>query len=405
VTTRYLQLAHHHATGVTLTDTLLRFIVLTQHGNGVVPERFAELAVPAGCLDNGMIVDKSRFITFLRNTRKAHQIDHINLVLDSVQIKTLTLSIKGAAPVYVQEAIEKQFKLPAKDIVYEYKAVGGKDTTTVMQMTGIAKSVAQDFINAFKSAGMTVLSIESVGHALSRALLPIVPYHNALVVSIDSQATSLTFVINGRIAQTLHIEWGDDVIMKSLMDTLAINGTEAQRLKHEQGLPIQHSRTVFDAVVKDCAALVHHINETYIAWRTAHPALPPLEKIYLTGTGSALRGLDEYISVGLRVPVEQGNVWANCLSLDEYIPSLPQTTAVRYAAAIGVTLVAPHNVNLLPDAHKQSLHRKHVARVSGKILLSFVLGIVVGFAVARLIAIPTIHTRILDALHKTQARW
>jgi Tfp pilus assembly PilM family ATPase len=405
VTTRYLQLAHHHATGVTLTDTVLRFVILTQHAYGVIPERSAELAVPAGCLLNGKIVDKSRFITFLKNTRRAHKIDDINLVLDSAQIQTLTLSIKGAAPLYIKEAIEKEFKLSAKDIVYEYKAVGGKDTTTVMQMTGIAKSVAQEFINAFKSAGMTVLSIESVGHALSRAVLPMVPHQNALVVSIDSQASSLTFVINGRIAQTLHIEWGDDVIMRAIMDTLAVSGTEAQRLKQDQGLIMQPSRAVFDAVVDECAALVKHIDTTYIAWRTAHPALPPLEAVYLTGAGSTLRGLDEYLSVGLRVPVQQGNVWANCLSFDEHIPSLPQAAAVRYAAAIGVTLVAPHMVNLLPHGHKTSLHRKHVARLSGKILLSFILGMAVGFAAAKLIAQPGIHIAILATLHKIQARW
>ena len=384
---------------------MLRFVVLTQHTYGVIPERYAELAVPAGCLDNGTIIDKSRFVNFLKGVRRAHKLDHINLVLDAAQIQTLTLSTKGAAPLYVREAIEKVFKLPAKDIVYEYKAVGGKDTTTVMQVTGIPKTVAQGFIDAFRSAGMTVITIESVGHALSRALLPTTPHSTALVVSIDTQTTSLTFVVHGRVAQTLHLEFGDDVIIKAIMDTMAVPAAEADRLKQEEGLIMQPSRAIFDTVVDDCVALVKHINETYIAWRTAHPALPPLEMVYLTGAGSTLRGLDEYISVGLRVPVAEGNVWANCLSFDEHIPSLPQQAAVRYAAAIGVTLVAPHMLNLVPHGHKKMLHRKHMVRVSGKILLSFILGVAVGFAVAKLIAMPGIHTRILDVLHKIQARW
>ncbi len=406
MTTRYLQLPHHHTTGVTLTDTALRFVSLTQHSSGVLPERFAEVAVPEGCLDNGKIIDKTRFVTFLKSTRKLHKLDTIRLVLDSPQIQTLSLSVKGAAPLYIKEAVEKEFGLQAKDIIYEYKAVAGNDSVTVVQVTAISKIIAQDFISAFKSAGFTIVKIESVGSALSRDLLSVEqPQQNALIINIDTAVTSMTFIVNGRVAQTMHFAFGDDIITKAITDKLSVSFDEAQRLKQDQGLTIGASRTVFDTVVNDCVSVVRHINETYIAWRTAHPAVPALETVYLTGIGSTLRGLDDYIGVGLRVPVQQGNVWTNCFSFDEHIPAIPQQEAVKYGPAIGVSLVSPHTVNLLPFGHQQSLRRRHAMKVSGKIFFSFVFGVAVGFGVARAIAIPTVHTKIVDVLHKIQARW
>ena len=65
---------------------------------------------------------------------------------------------------------------------------------------------------------------------------------------------------------------------------------------------------------------------------------PTIDGIYLTGAGSTLRGLGEYLSVGLHMPVKEGNVWTNCLSFDEHVPVLPQPLAIRYGAAIGVNL-------------------------------------------------------------------
>jgi type IV pilus assembly protein PilM len=405
VTTRYLQLAQHHATGVTLTDVALRFMVLTQHGDSVLPEHYGIEAVPEGCLSNGAIVDRGRFIAFLKKVRKTHKLDRINLVLDSAQILTLTLSVKGAAPMYVRDAIEKEFGLPAKDLIYDYHAVAAGDDTTVMQVTGMAKAVSQDFLTAFKSAGLTVLTIESVGHALNRDLLPPEGHESVMVLSIDTTVTSATFVVNGRVAQTTHFAFGDSNFIAAIAEKMNVTVEQAQRLKEERGILIGESRVVFDAVADDCVALVHHINELYIAWRTAHPVLPQLESIYVTGPGSLLKGLGEYISTSLRVPVQPSNVWVNCFSFDHFIPNLKQGEATQYGPAIGAVLVGGHAVNLLPYAHQKSIQRKRVAKNSGKVVLSFILGVIVGFAVARVIAIPTVHTKITDVLHKIQARW
>jgi hypothetical protein len=199
--------------------------------------------------------------------------------------------------------------------------------------------------------------------------------------------------------------FGNDFFTEAITQALSVSKERAQALKSEQGLIGEDSKAVFDALSEDCTALVHHINEEYITWHTAHKALPPLEHIYLTGSGSVLKGLDEYISVELRVPVTVANVWGNCLSFDEYVPTVPQNEAVKYASAIGVALISNDMSNIVPPEHKQIVQRKQVAGMTGKIIVSFILGAIVGFVIARVIALPSVHAEIIELLHKIQARW
>ncbi|MDB5188822.1 MAG: pilM [Candidatus Nomurabacteria bacterium] len=405
MTTRFLRLAHSPTTGMEISDTVLRFITLKQHDDSVLPEHYAEFAIPEGCLDNGRIINKKNFVAFLKTVTKHHDIDRLHLVLASSQVQTMNLSVKGAAPMYIREALEKTFVLPSKDILYDYRAVGGDTETTTFQVTALPKIVSEEFLDCFKSVGSTILSIESVGHALSRALLPTVFHRTAMIVSIDTDVTTVTMVVNGKVSHTTMLEFGNKAFIDTIQKTLSIGEEEAQKIARDQGLIMEKDRTVFDAVVDDCVALVRHINDIYIAWRTAHKTLPALEMVYLTGPGSIMKGLDEYLAVGLRAPVVCGNVWANCLSFDEHIPSLSQTESVRYGAAIGAALTSGDTINLVPLNHKKSLHRKHVVSVTTKIVLSFVLGVAVGFVVGKILTIPGIHAQALTLLHKIGARW
>ncbi len=89
-------------------------------------------------------------------------------------MQVFSISVKGAAPLYIKEAVEKMFGMSAKDIMYEYHAIGGDGKITTFQVTTILKVVIQEFLSCFKAVDITVLTMESIGHALSRSILPIV---------------------------------------------------------------------------------------------------------------------------------------------------------------------------------------------------------------------------------------
>lgn len=405
MTTRYLQLSQQHATGVILSDTLLRVASLHEKHGMVIPDRLTELAVPQDCMRDGVITNRARLVSFLKKFKKDHTVKQVNLVLQSDQIKTASVSIKPAGEKEIAAEAAKLFALPVKDIVYDFKVLGSTDKTTMVQITGIVKKVSEEFVSAFKQAGIKVTSIEPLGHAIARNILPVDSRGTVLIVDIDINSTTLSYVVDGRVSETTLYEFSDTAIVGQIKRILSVTTANAEIIKREQGLLIRGDRAVFDAISDDCAKFAKYINHSYITWKNAHPLLPALDGIYITGAGSTILGLGDYLAAALRMPVLKANVWVNCLSFDEHIPDVEQSVAVRYGAAIGTALIGPHMVNLVPDAHQRSLRRQYIARRSGKVFLSFILGLVAGIIIAWIIAIPEVHSKILDVLHKLQTQW
>jgi Tfp pilus assembly PilM family ATPase len=75
-------------------------------------------------------------------------------------------------------------------------------------------------------------------------------------------------------------------------------------------------------------------------WQTHHGEKVGgnIESIYLTGGGANLKGIAEYIAMGVDVQVKTANPWVNVCSFEQYIPPLTMRQSHGYSAAIGLAL-------------------------------------------------------------------
>ena len=76
---------------------------------------------------------------------------------------------------------------------------------------------------------------------------------------------------------------------------------------------------------------------------TSHEHLLPdgkgVEKIFISGGGANLKGLADFLSSDLGIPVALGNPWINILPepLKE-VPELPFEESLKYTTALGLAL-------------------------------------------------------------------
>ena len=63
------------------------------------------------------------------------------------------------------------------------------------------------------------------------------------------------------------------------------------------------------------------------------------EKIFLCGGGANLKGLTNFLSLELKIPVELGNPWTNILPepLRE-VPELPYEKSLAFTTTLGLSL-------------------------------------------------------------------
>lgn len=64
----------------------------------------------------------------------------------------------------------------------------------------------------------------------------------------------------------------------------------------------------------------------------------PVTRILLVGGNASLRGLPEFLTVSLSIPVERADVFANMAPRDNWMPPLDFAESLTYGTAIGLAL-------------------------------------------------------------------
>jgi len=155
--------------------------------------------------------------------------------------------------------------------------------------------------------------------------------------------TGLAIVSDGVLTFTSTLEVEEEGLSKAIMQYLSVSETEVARIKNEEGLiGSKDNKELFSALLSVAETLKDGIDKHYRYWKTRVDEkgnrVKPIEKIILCGGNSNLRGLPEFLSGALKIPVEHGNVWANAFSFDDFIPEMNRFQSLSYATAIGLAL-------------------------------------------------------------------
>jgi type IV pilus assembly protein PilM len=330
--------------GLDFSDSTMRFVALGLAREGMVPKRFAELAIPEGCMKDGRIVDMDAFIGFLTEAQKKYHLKYVRVSLPESQVYSFTLSLDPSARADIRGSIEvlieDNIPLKAVETVFDYHVLSATDSAIVVQVVAISEVVSTNYFNAFFSAGMIPVSFELEGQAITRAVLDPGYTGSSMIVDFGAHRTGITIVTNRTAMVTATIDFGGMALVGMLAKELGISLEEAEKIKRDQGLS-GGSTEVFSVLASGISVLKDEINRRYIYWHEKKNQLgvfPPIDTIYLCGGHSNLAGLAEYLSANLKLPIVQVNAWRNCFSLDEYIPSLPHEASMSYVTAIGLAL-------------------------------------------------------------------
>ncbi|MDP2967330.1 MAG: pilus assembly protein PilM, partial [bacterium] len=122
----------------------------------------------------------------------------------------------------------------------------------------------------------------------------------------------------------------------------------AEKLKLKYGLTTKagpEGGEVFEALIPALTDLIEQIKAhlSYYQTHASHEHLSPngkkVSKILLCGGGANLKGLTDFLSSELKIPVELGNPWINILPKPlKEVPELPYEKSLSYTTALGLAL-------------------------------------------------------------------
>ena len=167
---------------------------------------------------------------------------------------------------------------------------------------------------------------------------------------LDLGATRTSFIIfsGTSLRFTSSIPVSSQGFTEAISANLKIDLKKAEELKIKYGVQTvatEESGQIFEAIIPPLTDFIEQIKKyiDYYQTHTAHEHLPSdskgLEKIFLCGGGANLKGLNNFLSSQLKMPVQLANPWVNILpeQLRE-VPELSFEKSLGYTTALGLAL-------------------------------------------------------------------
>ncbi|MDP6387965.1 MAG: pilus assembly protein PilM [Candidatus Pacebacteria bacterium] len=338
------------AVGIDISDDSIRFVELVNKKEGKILSRFGEYKIPAGLVLNGEIQDVEKLSEELKKIKEENDIESIRASLPEEKVYLFQTHIPEDAKEdqirsILEFRLEEHVPLSLKEAVFDYEIINRQDSKEHIDVSVAVypKKTISKYTSAFNKAEMLSLSFEIEAQAISRAVIREGDDGTYMIVSFGKMRTGLAIISDGVLAFTSTLEVEEEGLSKAIMKHLSVPESDVARIKSKEGLVGSKSnKALFTALLDVVETLKDNIDKHYRYWRTRVDEkgnrVEQIEKIILCGENSNLKGLPEYLSGALKIPVERANVWINAFSFDDFIPEMTRFQSLSYAAAIGLAL-------------------------------------------------------------------
>ena len=199
------------------------------------------------------------------------------------------------------------------------------------------KDLVGDYVEAIRGAGLIPMALEIESMATARSLVKGEFSHKPiLIVDLGFTRTSFIIFLGHVLRFTTSAQVSNQQMINAIAKSLKVKEEEAKKLKFKIGLAkTKKDDRVFNALLPSLNELVQAIQK-YIVFYREHA---DISKIILCGGGANLRGLPQFLSTRLKIPVVCGNPWVNILKPPvKEIPELSYKESLSYATALGLAL-------------------------------------------------------------------
>jgi len=357
--------------GLDISDLSLKIIKLKKKRRFLTLTSFGEAEIKPGIIEKGEIKDEEALAKIIKEAIskvKGERIKTKYVVASLPEEKAFLQVIQ--MPLMKEEELKKAvyfeaenyIPLPIEEVYLDSQIVkpffNHLDHLDVL-IAALPKKIVDSYVSCLKKAGLIPKVLEIEPQAITRALIKneVVPFPLLL---IDLRATKTSFIIFSgySLRFTSSIPISSQKFTEAISRALKVDLKEAEKLKIKYGLQKKHrlkienstkkeigSGKIFEAIAPLLNDLIEQI-KTYLAYyhtHVHHEHLPldgkEVEKIFLCGKGANLKGLSDFLSLELKIPVELGNPWVNVLPepLKE-VPELPFEKSLGYTTALGLAL-------------------------------------------------------------------
>lgn len=338
--------------GIDISDLSLKIVKLKKKGGSFKLASFGEAEIKPGIIEGGEIKDELSLAEIIKKAMTQVKGERLKtkyaiaslpeekaflqvIQMPKMKENELKKAIRFEAENYVPLPVDKVYL----DSEITEPVVNSLDHIDAL-ITALPQKTINPYIVALKRSGLKPVILEMESQAISRALIRDgIALKPVLLVDLGASSTRLSIFSGHSLRFTSSVAFSGRRLTEAIADSRKISFQQAEKLKIKEGL---NKQKILEPIIEEFIREIKKYIEYYQNHST-HEHIPStskeIEKIILSGGGANLKGLSDFFSLKLKLPVELGNPWINILpSPIKELPELPYSESLRYTTALGLAL-------------------------------------------------------------------
>jgi len=270
--------------------------------------------LPPEAIVDGSIIDSIAVINTIKEVLKEQNINTKQAVSaltgHYVIIKKVTFpaATEDELAESIQWEAEQYIPFPVTEVNLDFQILGseteGRGQMDVM-LVAVKKDVISDYTSVLREAGLSPVVIDVDAFALENMMeinYPVVSGEMIAVVNVGASITSLTVIVDGVTAFTRSIPMGGNQFTEEIQRVLGISFSDAEALKISGG-GAEKEAEMAPAIALVTNNLVMDVKRSLDFFLAGGHDLN-VNKIYISGGGSNIRGFKEHMQEKTSIPVE-----------------------------------------------------------------------------------------------------
>ncbi|MBI2640473.1 MAG: type IV pilus assembly protein PilM [Candidatus Sungbacteria bacterium] len=231
----------------------------------------------------------------------------------------------------------KYVPIPAAEVVLDwdiFESEAETDTIDVL-LVAVPREIVEKYKRVAELAGIHARALEVETFSIVRSLMGTDPTPTA-IINLGQTSTTLSLVDRGRVRISHNFSRGSQELTRALERGMNITRERAEEIKRTTGLSERiEEREITSIMAPLVETLFAEIERMIALYNRKAPR--KIQKINLTGGGSNLKGIVDYVSGKFGVEVSRGNPFARMVTPAFMQPTLREI-GPSFSVAAGLAL-------------------------------------------------------------------
>ena len=303
-----------------------KIVLGSQSKKHVLMEKAITMTTPVGCYNDGNILDISKFKSEILDMLEAENIKCKSFIITSKSTLIITRDIdtpvakKEDMDSIIRFQMEKYLPINFDDYVMQYKVLkefedGGVKTAKVTVVV-YPKKMVEGYYNLVKELKGDAVALDISSNSINKLFLENIKINNenyslqdtVAVIDLGYDFINVNIVIEGNVQFTRIITSGGAHIDIDIAKQLSISEEEAEKQKIEcSNLEVDTLDDIQSSTVNDIAKAhvrnwIHEIERLFNYYKSKEQG-NKIDKIYIYGGSSNLKGIEMFLKDELNLPV------------------------------------------------------------------------------------------------------